>query len=778
MLATRLVPARKHAFGIMVAASGLAWARVEHVAKDYHTASASVPPAAQSAWKAQNCQGPERRRSMSTPCTVSPKRTCKCKDEANAHGREVQRLVCQLRAAVSSSPGEAVRIYQALHDRIAADPRDRSEDRARSQATEKAPCHRDMRGLHVQIRRTAARLEDKGVRDGLLRVVVQIVEDMRWLGMRVGATEADACVYAHSRLSSHSAAVDMWQQCVAALGSTSSAPAQNAIKKLFPQTHRFALESAVASRNTQIVCKVYHGSIKAMKMAHSVDEAFFWCILNPRLEPPPLPPRTEAGRWRPEWLGSAFLTQMYHDVVRLAGHNGRLLNKTAQHLLRALFGEGHRQQAMQLYIEMRSPEGVYGQAIASSTDGLITPEILCEVVGGLCRHSRLEEAYRALVNADQAQRNIYVWNSYFDGLSDAIQRSRSCRGPDVGMREKLAVAIREMEAMDGTKPDTVTRTIWMRACFRSGDWHGGEACFRSNYTTMRSDVVCWDTCVRGLLESEDVHAVRRGWRLVGDLARRLDGEAESAMGGMDAVRLEGRDEGAMGGKGEGAIEDVDARFVETVLRHMLSRVSSRAWGFSPYDVLGRSEMARIFAWAEKNVSLDSSHVHGIIVSSLLDAGRIGDALDVHDAMRERGMWPPEPISCMLVRALALMHGLSRADEFIVAKVPRQQYAAAYFILLRIALQHREYATAWALVDKHYPEIALEADDDDAAYAPHASASSSSSRVYPSESMYNTFLRLTREHGDLGQHRLVLDRIKAHLGLIHQAHPAAAQRIAR
>ncbi|KAJ1907979.1 hypothetical protein LPJ81_000408, partial [Coemansia sp. IMI 209127] len=694
-------------------------------------------------------------------------RRCKCDDGANAHGREVQRLVCQLRAAVSnSSPGEAVRIYQALHDRIAAAPRGQSEDRTRSQATEQAPCHRDMRGLHVHIRRTAATVEDQGARDQLLRVVVRIVEDMRWLGMRVGATETDACVYAHSRLGNYGAAVDMWQRCVAALGSTDSAPAQNAIKKLFPQTHRFALEAAVASRNTQTICKVYHGSVKAMQTAHCVDEAFFWCVLNPRVEPSP---RTEAARWRPEWLGSAFLTQMYHDVVSLVGRNGRVLSKTGQHLLRALFAEGLREQAMQLYIEMRTPDGAYGHSTPNSTDGPITPEILCEVVGGLCRHSRLEEAYNTLVNADQGHRNIYAWNSYFDGLSDGIQRNRSCRGPEAGMREKLELAIREMEAMDGIKPDTVTRTIWMRACFRSGDWHSGEACFRDNYKTMRSDVVCWDTCVRGLLESEDVHAARRGWRLVGDLARQLDGKAESAMEGVDTMRLAGKNESVM--------EGVDARFVETVLRHMLSRVSSRAWGFSPYDVLDRSEMARIFAWAEKNVSLDSSHVHGIIVTSLLDAGRIEDALDVHDAMRERGMWPPKPVSCMIVRALAMMHGLSRAEEFIAAKVPRQQYTAAYFILLRIALQHREYAAAWALVDKHYPEVALEANDDGAC-APHASSSSSSSRVYPNETMYNTFLRLTREHGDLAQHRLVLDRIKVHLGVIHLTHPAAAQRIAR
>ncbi|KAJ2557632.1 hypothetical protein EV175_001222 [Coemansia sp. RSA 1933] len=561
-----------------------------------------------------------------------------------------------------------------------------------------------MRALHVHIRRTAKTASDRSKRDSLLRLVVKVVGDMRRLGMPIGATEIDACVFSHSRLGDYDAAVGIWKGWVMAKGGGSgSVSAKHTTRSMFAQTHRYALEAAVASRDMQ-------------------------------------------------------------TIIKFVGFNPQLLSKTAHKLLWALFAEGHQPQAMQLYMEMRNPEITYQHLISrdnasDNIEALVTPEILCEVVGGLCRNSRLDDAYSVLVNADRKHRNIYAWNSYFDGLSNRIKKRTSphdMERVDGEIRAKLERGIREMEDIDGIKPDTYTRNIWMRACFRSGDWESAERYFRDNYEVMSRDVVCWDTCVRGLLESDNTNAVRKGWRLVNNLVSQADG----------------------------IISGIDSRFVETVLRQMLSRASSKKWTISPYDMLSKSEVSRIFEWAEKNVAMDSMNMHEVVIGSLLDTGRTNDALEIHESLRERGLWLPKSINCMIVRALAMdvtqesgetasamYEEITRADAFIVAKVPRQHYVAAYFILLKLVLQHRDYARAWEFVDRHYPEIVCEADG-------QHKATRVSLMVYPNEIMYNSFLMQTKEHGDLGQHRLVLDRMKAHLDTICQKHPVAARRIAR
>ncbi|KAJ2761306.1 hypothetical protein H4S06_001277, partial [Coemansia sp. BCRC 34490] len=708
------------------------------------------------------------------------KGVCACIDIAYAPGvRGLQQQLQQLHSTLISNPGDAVRMYQVVHKQIEASlvclSKIQTRDSSQLSARNPPQQQKGMRALHVQTRRVASRSKSQGERDSLLRLVVQIVDDMRRLGLRIGATEVDSCVYALSRLGSYDAAIDTWQRCAAALDSEhASVLAQHSIKVMFPQTHTYALEAAVALRRTQLVCKVYRQGIGAMQTkrgsivgpalnAQPIDASFFWCILSPRLK------ASDATQWRPDRLGSAFLTQVYQDATAHASSNLRLRCRIAQHLLRALFAEGLRHQAIQLYIELCNYRSEHFYRIPQNcTDSdsgcsgsIVTAEILCEVVGGLCRHSQLEEAYSTLCSADQNNRNIYTWNAYFDGLSNAIQTSKRMQDAvavDNRKREMLEMRIREMEELDGILPDIVTRTIWMRACFRCGDWVGGEKCFSENLETMSSDVVCWDTRIRGLLESTDKEAVGRGWRLVGDLVSKLDG-------GGDAAHA------------------MDGRLVETVLRRMLPRVSSRPRYMSPYEVLETGEILRIFEWAERNISADSGNLYEIIISSLICEDKIEEALEVHDTMCRRGVWSPRSVNCMIVRALAMprasdagenegvARAISRAEEFIVAKIPVQQYAAAYFILLKLALQNRDYGCAWRLVDKHYP-IARSAAGD------KSGAPGAVSCVYPSETMYNTFLRLTKEHGNSQQHRLVLARMTEHINTIRQSHPAPARRIGR
>ncbi|KAJ2684220.1 hypothetical protein GGH99_004117, partial [Coemansia sp. RSA 1285] len=300
---------------------------------------------------------------MTTPAAMLPKKgVCACIDIAYAPGvRGLQQQLQQLHSTLISNPSDAVRMYQVAHKQIEASlvclSKIQTRDSNQLSASNPPQQQKGMRALHVQARRVASRSKDQGERDSLLRLVVQIVDDMRRLGLRIGATEVDSCVYALSRLGSYDAAIDTWQRCVAALDSEhASVLARYSIKVMFPQTHTYALEAAVALRRTQLVCKVYRQGVEAMQTkrgstagpalnAQPIDASFFWCILSPRLK------ASDTTRWRPDSLGSAFLTQMYQDATAHASSNLRLRCRIAQHLLRALFAEGLRHQAMQLYIE-------------------------------------------------------------------------------------------------------------------------------------------------------------------------------------------------------------------------------------------------------------------------------------------------------------------------------------------------------------------------------------------------------------------------------------------
>ncbi|KAJ2848540.1 hypothetical protein IWW36_003237 [Coemansia brasiliensis] len=167
------------------------------------------------------------------------------------------------------------------------------------------------------------------------------------------------------------------------------------------------------------------------------------------------------------------------------------------------------------------------------------------MVGGLCRRMMLHEAYKTLVDSEAEYRNIYVWNTYLNGVVEvAITMSEIMRQQMFGLKgplEFLQLAMRQMEVADQILADRVTKSIWLRACFCFGDWKSGEKYFRSNYTEMHNDFVCWDIVVRGLFKSDEKQAQEAGWQLVGELVS----SAESQM------------------------LVIDERLIETVLRHLL-----------------------------------------------------------------------------------------------------------------------------------------------------------------------------------------------------------------
>ncbi|KAI9506633.1 hypothetical protein GGI25_005212 [Coemansia spiralis] len=724
-----------------------------------------------------------KRRQLSTPTALSLNGSCECTTKAdNVLSRSLQLLRNSLSA---NNPRDAVRIYRELRAQIEKLTKDNTAGDAckklnadqykvkQLKESRYAACQKDMRLLHLQARRMVTGIQNKQEQEKLLKLVIQIIDDMRLLGLRVGATELDARVYAYFYLGSYTTAIDLWKESVASLNSNvDSASIQCTIKQIFPQTHAYALDAAVALGNTRVVCEVYKKAIQTMQAAQSLSFntakakskpsiSFFWRIFPPRSK------ANKARSWKPERLGSVFLTQLYQDVITYNNDvDQKLLSRITQYLLRALFAEGHRQQATQLYIDLLTPKNSRnsnsqrnGINTATKVSAPVTPEILCEVIFGLCRHSRLDKAYNTLISAKREYRSIYSWNAYFDGLSNNIHQSSShtiFSAASSEIKEWLRQCISEMEKTDGIKPDVVTWSIWMRACFRSGDWIGAGNCFRENYETMRNDVVCWDTFIRGLLGAKDQAAVQKGWLLVSKLVKKL-----SASKNDMAKRA-------------------DSRLVETILLHTVPHFSNKNLLYSSYDVLSKSEISAIFDWAGQNLSLDRKYAYSIIIGSLLRTDKIKDALEVYDEMCKRGVRPTKSINCMLVKALALCalnktrncttNNVCKADEFIKTRVPRQQYIASYFILLKLAVQRRDYSCAWSFIDKYYPEL-------DVATSPEFS-SSSSLCAYPDDIMYNVFLQMTKEHGDLDQHRLVLDRIQAHQEHIHAKHPVVSQRIAR
>ncbi|KAJ2370014.1 hypothetical protein H4S01_000647 [Coemansia sp. RSA 2610] len=576
------------------------------------------------------------------------------------------------------------------------------------------------------------------------------------LGMRLGATEIAAHVFALQRLGMHTQAIDRWREglhrCYGDIGSATGARADK-IRHMFPQTHMYALEAAIALRNARVVGDIYRQAIHAMTASRELDPKslkrvsaalphLFWSVFPVRAQQALINTRgpkaavfsieSSADRaWDPARLGSALLASLYRDACEWASSDRRLLSRIMQFLLRALFSEGHRSRAMDLYIYLL--HGAAGSDSGRLVKAQMTPEILCEVVSGLCRHSQLDEAYATLMDAGREHRSIYVWNAYFDGLANAA--FSSSLGSERAL-ERLRQAMRRMETADGVEPDIATRSIWLRACFRFGSWEAGEKYFCSNHAGMQLDVVCWDTVIRGQLTSPDPVAQKVGWQLVDELVKRVEAGTLAA----------------------------DARLLETVLQHILRHLYSH---FAPAYAPNTDVVRRIFAWLAASLPQARHNTFAVVIGWLLAAGRMDDALELHETMRHCALWPSKSLNCMVVRAIAQQNA-AQSVEFIEGRLPRQHFNAAYFAVLKLAVQRRDYDEAWCIIDRHYPEISAAATADSPEY----------SAPFPDATMYSTALRLTSENGDHRQHRLLLDRMQAHLAVVTDRLPLAAGRIAR
>ncbi|KAJ2480412.1 hypothetical protein IWW56_002469 [Coemansia sp. RSA 2131] len=608
----------------------------------------------------------------------------------------------------------------------------------------------DMRRFHLELRRVAKSLNTDD-RTAAYAAIVRVVEDMHTWNVRVGATEIAAHVFALQQLSRHEQAISTWQKYVDQnYGSSESEPDAQPTVRLFPQTHTYALDAAVALKNAHVVRGIYETAIHVIEKPQDSNaedrlsvsrRRFFWAIF------PAKPSESQnvdgadskvgngSGRtWDPARLGSAFLANVYKDACHWAGTDHKLLSRIMMYLIRALFIEGQRRRAVDLYISLID---------ARKTSNLIRPtvtrEILCEVVTGLCRNAQLAEAYKLLTLAPSEHRTLYAWNAYFDGLSNAIAKPQH-RMAHVNVKQmaldRLRLAIREMETRDGIRPDLITRTIWLRACFRSGQWATGVEWFRSNFEMMQRDPVCWDTVVRGALGSPDFAAQETGWQLIGDIVQRA----------------------------ENRVLGVDVRMLETVLQCMLEHLANVDAEFVPEEALLR----RILEWVEAKQPLARQPAFAITIKALLRANRIQSALDLHARMARGSMWPAKSINCMIVAALASDNtSYATAREFIELNLPRQHFVAAYFVLLKRAAHAKRYTHMWNLFDTHYPEICVPQTTTQPVYA----------TPFPDAAMYNTVLRVTREYGDVHEHKRLLDRMQVHIGVVADSMPRAAQRIA-
>ncbi|KAJ2827158.1 hypothetical protein IWW50_002020 [Coemansia erecta] len=626
-----------------------------------------------------------------------------------------------------------------------------------------------MRRFHLGLRRAAKTLNDSK-QEAAYIAITRVVEDMDAWGMRVGATEIAAHVFALQWLGRHVEAIDRWRESMERYYNRPDiTPGDSAdpTGHLFPQTHKYALNAAVALKNAHIVRDIYRQAMLAMGKSREQElgksnrlsaarALFFWSIFPVRLRKALRQARIAEGAdrsadvasdgtgraWDPARLGSSFLAVIYKDACEWAGTDCKLLSRIMLYLLRALFAEGHKQQAMKLYIfltEKREKGGRSGRLVRAD----VGPEILCEMVGGLCRHALPDEAYKLLVCARSEHRNIYAWNAYFDGLANSVGKPQRGKTHAFGAQkalEALRLAISEMEETDGIEPDIVTKSIWLRACFRSECWEAGVQFFRRHYVAMQNDIVCWDTAVRGLLKSSDPAAQKTGWQLIDELVQRVE-------------------------SGSLAIDD---RLLETVLLHMLRYLA--ACTGSAY-VPDKALIRRMFLWMEARLPLARQNAFAAVIESLLQAGQIDSALELRNTMVSYSLWPSKSVNCMFVKAMATQNareGIAKATEFIESKLPRQHYNAAYFVLLKLAAQHRHYGEAWNIIGRHYPGIEVAA----AANSPEYLA------PFPDAAMYNTALRLTKEHGDQKQHRLLLDRIQEHIDAISCNMPLAARRIAK
>ncbi|KAJ1723004.1 hypothetical protein LPJ53_002622 [Coemansia erecta] len=542
---------------------------------------------------------------------------------------------------------------------------------------ELVPEFAEMRTFHIMLRRHIA---DPGTdvarREQMLQLIVSVVEDMRGLGLRVGATETSAHVFACVRLGWNTRAIEIWRSSMDSVYSENrdgggNESLANTVHHMFPQTHAYAIQAAVAMKDAKAVREIYYRAIGALRESLRVSGdrpaqkallTVFYALF-PTLQDRRNGSKSSSDRrWDPARLGSGFLEKVSNDVREWIGKTDRqLYTRVAQYTVRALFIEGHWQYAVEYY--SRLPEDTSGA------------EVLCETVIGLCGRGMADRAHAVLLGTNMQYRNLYVWNAYFDGL--------------VGYPiAKLDDAIKQMVETDHIDPDIVTWSIWMRACLRQGDWRRAYRCFRENHCNMRADVVCWDIVVRGLLgctSSDSLEARVTGWQVVGEFIDLADGN----------------------------IMPFDVRMVETILLHAFPRFRRTASDSMACDLLSKQTLDRVTRWIESNMSKSSRTTFAIVIGSLLRSAQFDGALDLHQFMVDKKLWPTKSINCMIVRALALAGSeqksrvrtapyLDRAEEFINTKVPKQHYGGAYLPLVKCAAQERRYADMWGYMDRWYP----------------------------------------------------------------------------
>ncbi|KAJ1733780.1 hypothetical protein LPJ61_001397 [Coemansia biformis] len=675
-------------------------------------------------------------------------------------------LLRQFRSDMAASRTEAaIRVYEGLRDQI------RFRDADLNAAG--MPLQGELRRFHLKARQAAARMGAEE-RPAAYRAIVHAICDMRRLGMRIGATETAARIYAHRCLGNYVEAVDVWREgvtkwCADAGSAPGSSPNAGSVKYMFPQAHHDALGAAVALKCAGLVREVYYTAVRAMDISHQMSAGtpsqhlharrapLFWSLFPAgsremhrqaqALDSGSLLAEAPGGSgvgssgaeraWDPARLGSSFLAHVYEDARRWAGADCRLLSRIVQVLIRALFAEGRREPAVQMYIDLRNVAERERPGSRRAQGPTVTREILCEVVGGLCRHSRPGEAHQLLVGAGRGHRGYHAWNSYFDGLANRIRQRpggwQPAASPAEGL-DRLRQAIGEMEVIDGLAPDAVTRSIWLRACFRAGDWQLGERYFRANIDAVGCDAVCWDTLIRGMLGSGHAAAQRAGWQQIDALAR------QPTAGSLA----------------------VDRRLVETVLRHALQHLT--AWYEPAYTPDGEI-VDRVFRWVEARLSLERRSTFAVVIAAQIRAGRLRSALELYHSMRSHGLWPQVAINCMVAEALAAGGPAMAAQQagealaFVEANVPPQHYGPVFLALLKIAVQHKNYDDVWAIIDRHYPLA-----------RPGV--------PFPDARMYQAALRATCDHGDFAQHRRLLDRLRDHLDLVGDQIPTHSVRMAQ
>ncbi|KAJ2132148.1 hypothetical protein GGH17_003361, partial [Coemansia sp. RSA 788] len=217
----------------------------------------------------------------------------------------------------------------------------------------------DMRRFHLELRRAVKSLSTDEMA-AAYAAIVRVVEDMYTWNMRVGATEIAAHVFALQRLGRHEQAISRWRKCVDQnYGTSGSEPNGQPTVRLFPQTHTYALDAAVALKNAYFVREIYETAIHVIDKPQDSNiedrlsvsrRQLFWAIFptntcesqNADIQVVNGSRRT----WDPARLGSVFLANVYKDACHWAGTDHELLSRIMMYLIRALFSEGQRRRAV------------------------------------------------------------------------------------------------------------------------------------------------------------------------------------------------------------------------------------------------------------------------------------------------------------------------------------------------------------------------------------------------------------------------------------------------